>query len=146
LLTVQLQQLFSRYNQAFKTQSITEVLSCYQFPCTLITPDRIVLLANDEEAEQEFKQIFLGIDEASITSFKSLEASYAQISSDIVAVNVHWQFFASNDTIIADFYALYHILKSGITKSEQQLKIFQVISHEVESSLTFPFNLTEAVE
>jgi len=143
LLATQLQNLFIQYHQAFRKQNIADALACYHFPCTLITPDRLVLLSNLKEAEQEFAQIFEGINNVNITSFKALEASYESINENIIAVNVHWQFFDDNQEIIADFSALYHILKN-----EQQFKIFQVISHEVESSLnlSFPLNLTETVE
>ncbi|PCI63522.1 MAG: hypothetical protein COB35_00270 [Gammaproteobacteria bacterium] len=146
MLDQQLKHLFSNYHQAFKAQNIDQVLAYYHLPCTLLTPDKLVLLSTKESFDLEFEKIFIGIKQAGITSFKALEASYAQINNDIVVVNVHWQFFAENDEIIADFYALYHILKSAITKSGQQLKIFQVISHEVKSTLTFPLNLTETVE
>lgn len=143
MLAKQLQNLFAQYHQAFKAQNIGKTIACYHFPCTLITPDRLVLLSNIKQAEQEFTQIFAGINRVNITSFKALEASYESINENIIAVNVHWQFFDKNNEIIADFYALYHILKN-----EQQFKIFQVISHEVESSinLSFPLNLTETVE
>lgn len=143
MLVTQLQNLFTQYHQAFKTQNIIDVLACYHLPCTLMTPDKLVLLSNTKEAEQEFIRIFEGINRVNITSFKAVNANFEPISESIIAVNIHWQFFDEKKEIIADFSALYHILKN-----EQQFKIFQVISHEVESSLhlSFPLNLTETVE
>jgi ketosteroid isomerase-like protein len=136
LLAEQLKKLFSDYQQAFKVQDIAAVLDCYQLPCTLVTPDRLVLLATIAEAEQEFAQIFSGINELAIQTFTATKASFGNINDNIIAVNIHWQFFAENETVIADFSALYHIVKN-----EQQFKIFQVISHENEPSITLPWPL-----
>jgi predicted transcriptional regulator len=141
LLAQQLQQFFNHYHQAFKAQNIVDVLSCYHFPCTLVTPDRLVLLNNRQAAEVEFNEIFLGINRLGIQSFKALEASYDVINTDddntILMVNIHWQFFNKEKDILADFAALYHIIKH-----QQQLNIFQVISHENEQVIDLPFSLT----
>lgn len=140
MLKNQLEALFNYYHKAFKRQNISDVLNCYHFPCTLVTPDRLVLLKNVKEAAQEFDQIFTSINDLDIHTFKALDSSFEHICDSIIAVNIHWQFFNTRNDIIADFFALYHILKN-----EQKLKIFQVISHEVESSISLPFplNLTE---
>jgi len=142
LLSTQLQQLFNDYHQAFRDQNITKVLACYHLPCTLVTPDRLVLLTNISEASAEFEQIFSGLNSLAIHSFKALSASYGKITDNIIAANVHWQFVDQSNTIIADFCALYHIVKC-----EQQLKIVQVISHENEQAIALPFslNLSETV-
>ena len=141
MLTIPLQQLFAHYHQAFKAQNIAEVLSCYQLPCTLLTPDRLVVLNNRLAAEDEFSEIFLGINSLGIKSFKALSASYDVITENaedaIIMTNIHWQFFNSKDEILADFCALYHIIKC-----QQQLKIFQVVSHENEPAIDLPFSLT----
>lgn len=141
MLTTQLQQLFNGYHQAFKAQNITEVLSCYHLPCTLLTPDRLVLLDNEQAAVSEFTEIFSGINGLDIQSFKALEASYGMVNEavdePIIMVNIHWQFFNASNEVLADFCALYHIIKI-----QQQLKIFQVISHENEQTINLPFSLT----
>jgi len=136
VLSQQLQQLFNNYQQAFKAQNIKDVLACYQLPCTLVTPDRLVLLSTIVDAEQEFAQIFRGINNLGIQTFKATNASFTDINDNIFAVNIHWQFFDQKKAIIADFAALYHLIKN-----EQQLKIFQVISHENDPIITLPFSL-----
>ncbi|MBL4910657.1 MAG: hypothetical protein JKX78_11690 [Alteromonadaceae bacterium] len=145
LLAQQLQQLFNHYHQVFKAQNIDEVLGCYHLPCTLVTPDRLVVLNNKQAAEVEFKEIFTGINRLGIQSIKASEASYSVVNENvneniddaIIMVNIHWQFFTAEGEILADFAALYHIIKN-----QQQLKIFQVISHENEQTINLPFSLT----
>ena len=136
-LQAQLQQLFTEYYYAFKQQNIAEVLACYQLPCSLATPDRLVLLNSHQDGEQEFAQIFAGINELQITSFRSLSASFQPIDELLTQVNIHWQFSNANNEILADFAALYHIVKN-----KHRLAIFQVISHHNEPPIELPFSLT----
>lgn len=137
LIVNQLQQLFKAYYQAFSTQNMVETLACYQLPCSLATPERIVFLANNTQAEQEFSQIFSWLEQAKVAYIEAGSASFTKINENIFMVNIYWFFLDQNKQVIADFAALYHVIKTN-----EQLKIFQVISHEIESSIQLPFPLT----
>ncbi len=133
----QLQTLFKDYFQAFITKDVDKVLACYQLPCTLATPDRLLFLADEKQAKHEFLQIFSWLTQAEVEHIEAGSASYTLLNDSVVLVNIYWFFLDQNKQVIADFAALYHVIKMN-----DQLKIFQVISHEIESSIQLPFPLT----
>ncbi len=133
----QLQILFKDYFQAFISQNVEGVLGCYQYPCTLVTPERLVFLADKKQAKQEFLQIFSWLTQAKVEHIEAGSASYTMLNDTIFLVNIYWFFLDQNKQVIADFAALYHVIKTN-----DHVKIFQVISHEIESSIHLPFPIT----
>ncbi len=131
MITIKLQKLFKRYQEAFLTYNIEEVINCYHLPCTLNTPDKIVLLANQSDCEKEFSEIFTQLKTVDTSNIIANKASYMQVSEQLYLVCIDWDFIDGQGQVFADFAAVYHVLDS-----EGSLKIINVISHELESSLT----------
>ena len=131
MITIKLQKLFKHYQEAFLTYNIEEVINCYHLPCTLNTPDKIVLLANQSDCEKEFSEIFTQLKTVDTSNIIANKASYMQVSEQLYLVCIDWDFIDGQGQVFADFAAVYHVLDS-----EDSLKIINVISHELESSLT----------
>ncbi len=131
MITIKLQKLFKRYQEAFLTYNIEEVINCYHLPCTLNTPDKIVLLANQSDCHKEFSEIFTQLKTVDTSNIIANKASYMQVSEQLYLVCIDWDFIDGQGQVFADFAAVYHVLDS-----EGSLKIINVISHELESSLT----------
>jgi len=137
VITQQLQQFFTNYFHAFTTQNHVKTLACYQFPCSLATPEQLIFIADEIQAEQEFSQLFSWLKQAHVYKIEAGSASFSNISDNLFIVNICWFFFDCDEHIITDFTALYHVIKTN-----EQLKIFQVISHEITSSIRLSFPLT----
>jgi hypothetical protein len=132
-IAVMLQVLFKRYQNAFIHYDIDEVSSCYHLPCTLNTPDKVVLLSNQSDCLQEFSSIFTQLKEAKTNDIIAKKSSFERISKQLYLVCIDWDFIDEQGEVFADFTAIYHVLDD-----EGTLKIINVISHELGSSLTLP--------
>ncbi len=131
MTAIKIQQLFKQYQKAFINYDIDEVISCYHLPCTLNTPDKIVLLSSKSDCQQEFGTIFSQLKEANTSNVIAKKASYQQMSEQLYLVCIDWDFIAGQGQVFADFAAIYHVLDTV-----DGLKIINVVSHELESSLT----------
>ena len=131
MTVIKLQNLFKQYQKAFLTYDIDEVISCYHLPCTLNTPDKIILLSNQSDCHNEFNEIFAQLKQAVTRDVVAKKASYVQISKQLYLVCIDWDFIDGQGQVFADFAAVYHVVDIDDT-----LKIINVISHELESSLT----------
>lgn len=136
--TKKLQTFFSFYLKGFLQYDLQAVRNCYQWPCTLNTPDKCVYVANSSELEDELSDIFAQLKQAGTKSIQALKASYSALDDNLLLVCVDWQFIDSNNQVFTDFSAIYHLLVT-----EQQLKIVNVISHELSNSITLtnPFSI-----
>jgi len=134
---IKLQQLFKNYQNAFRQYDFDGVVSCYHLPCTLNTPDKIVLLSTPADCQQEFAAIFTQLKEASTSAITAKRASFEQISEQLYLVCIDWDFIDGQGQVFADFAAIYHVLDTG-----EALKIVNVVSHELESSLTLTESFT----
>ncbi len=132
-----LQQLFQRYTQAFLQYDIPAVINCYAFPCVLSTPDKMVVLNNTTDAENEFGQIFTWMKQANASQIAVSSASYHLYSDSLAVVNILWKFIDDKAEVLAEFAALYHI-----HIIEKQAKIMQVVSHETAISVDLANTLT----
>ena len=133
---IKLQELFKHYQNAFLQCDIDEVSRCYHLPCTLNTPDKVVLLTNQSDCQQEFGAIFTQLKDAKTSDVIAKKASFEQISKQVYLVCIDWDFIDGDGQIFADFTAIYHVLDvDGV------LSIINVISHDLDSSLT----LTESL-
>lgn len=134
-----IKQLFQRYLVAFHQQNMVDTQLCYQLPCTLHTPDKVVLIASDRVFEEEFSAIFSVLRDAKIKRFVALKASFSKLNENLVLACVDWQFIASKDEVFTDFSAFYHL-----TLSEGQWRIFNVVSQELSQSidLDIPFDIS----
>jgi hypothetical protein len=128
---IQLQQLFKSYQNAFLHCDIDGVSACYHLPCTLNTPDKIVLLSSQADCLEEFGTIFTQLKEAKTSNIIAKKASFEQVSKQVYLVCIDWDFIDGQGQVFADFTAIYHVLDN-----EGTLKIINVISHELDSSLT----------
>lgn len=140
MLTQNIETLFNRYLAAFKSYDLEKVKACYHFPCTLNTPDKILLLINEHEIAAEFNNIFIQLQAANTTNIIPKKASYTQLHDNLVLVCIDWDFIDDKQEIFADFSAIYHLLII-----EEDIKIFNVVSHELTNSLVLatPFELEE---
>ena len=134
---IKLQELFKRYQNAFIHYDINEVSNCYHLPCTLNTPDKVVLLTSQSDCQQEFGAIFTQLKDAKTSDIIAKRASFEQISKQVYLVCIDWDFIDGQGQVFADFTAIYHVLDNDDT-----LRIINVISHELDSSLT----LTESLD
>jgi len=133
---IRLQQLFKHYQNAFINYNVNEVSSCYHLPCTLNTPDKIVLLLTPDDCLQEFNAIFTQLKAASTGDIIAQKASYQQVSDQLSLVCIDWDFIDSQGAVFADFAAIYHVLDIDGT-----LKIVNVVSHELGNSLLLKHKL-----
>lgn len=131
---------FKHYIKAFASLSISDARDCYQLPCTLSTPEKIILLANEQTFEREFEQIFTMLKAESISGFKASNASFEKINDETFIVAIDWQFLTGANNLFTEFKAIYHL-----TFQQQQFRIFNVISQDIAQNftLTQPFTLAE---
>lgn len=129
--TTKIVSLFTAYIAAFKGYKLDDVAACYHLPCTLHTPDRVVLLSNEQESLQEFNDIFSQLKQAKTRDIVAKNASYSLVTGSVVLVSVDWTFIDEKSEIFADFCAVYHLILVN-----NELKIFNVVSHELSNSLS----------
>ncbi len=134
---IKLQQLFKQYQNSFINYELDGVSSCYHLPCTLNTPDKIVLLSSQADCEVEFDTIFTQLKEVNTSNVIAKKASYEQMSEQLYLVCIDWDFIDGQGQVFADFAAIYHVLDTGDT-----LKIVNVVSHNLDSSLTLSESLS----
>tara|TARA_R110000782_G_scaffold2311_1_gene9017 strand:- start:5 stop:259 length:255 start_codon:yes stop_codon:yes gene_type:complete len=79
-----IEQLFQRYLKAFHQQNMVDIRKCYQLPCTLHTPDQVVLIDNESIFEREFLDIFTVLSHAKITRFVAFAYSHASRSPNTI--------------------------------------------------------------
>lgn len=134
----QLYDLFNRYIEGFHRYNMKTVLSCYHLPCTLHTPDKIAYLANKNEFEQEFIDIFTVLKHANITKIVATKASYQQCQQHSIDVCIDWLFYTNTDEVFTDFTAFYHITCDHLNDNKPVNtigKIVSVVSHEIQNSV-----------
>lgn len=124
-----IESLFQQYVQAFSEQDIESVSNCYQLPCTMHTPDRVVLINDQQSFTTEFNGIFSQLTQADIYAFKALQASFSQVTENLCLVAIDWQFIDKTGQVFTDFSAFYHI-----AFIEQQWRIINVVSQELSQS------------
>ena len=132
--------LFKGYLDAFKTYDLGKVASCYHLPCTLHTPDKVVLLKDSKSCLQEFSDIFEQLQQAKTSDIIARKASYSLITENLLIASVDWEFIDGQGDIFADFCAIYHLVLIG-----DDLKIINVVSHDLSNSLSLdnPFELLD---
>lgn len=134
---IRLQQLFQQYQQAFMGYDLVEVANCYHLPCTLNTPDKVVLLTTPQECQQEFSEIFAQLQQMETSDIIAKKAVYSKVSEQVYLVCIDWDFIDGQGQVFADFAAIYHVLDT-----KDSMRIINVISHDLDSSLTLPESLS----
>ena len=134
MTTQQIESLFNRYLAAFSTYDLDAVVACYHLPCTLHTPDKIVLINNIDDCRQELNDIFTQLKQANTAKIVARKASYMSINDDLLLACVDWDFIDEQEQVFANFCAYYHI--SVLNSSKQKLAIVNVVSHELSNSLS----------
>ena len=132
--------LFQNYLTAFKGNKLDSVVECYHLPCTLHTPDKVVLLTDIQNCQKEFADIFLQLKQAKTSDIIARQASYSLVSKELFLVSIDWEFLDQQGEIFADFCAVYHV-----ANIENKLKIINVVSHDLSNSimLTEQFSLSD---
>jgi len=74
---IAIEQFFQHYIKAFHQQNMADTQACYQLPCTLHTPDSVVLIDSDKVFKREFLDIFTILSHAEIKRFVALKASFS---------------------------------------------------------------------
>jgi len=138
--TKKIVSLFNGYLAAFKHYDLEKVVECYHLPCTLHTPDKVVLLKNDKACEQEFNNIFTQLQQAKTSEIIAKKASYSLVAENLLFASIDWEFLDEQGEIFADFCAIYHLVLIN-----DKLKIINVVSHDLSNSLAlnFPFEIKE---
>lgn len=121
--------LFRRYLSGFRQQDISAVQACYLVPCTLSTPDQMMVISDDKQLTASFIAIFEQLKMADVCQIKALAFSYSQVDSQILLVCIDWAFIDNQGEIFTDFSAFYHLV---IT--EDNYRIFSVNSQELSQS------------
>lgn len=134
----QLKRLYHDYLKAFAQADLTLVQSCYQLPCVLSTPEKVVLLNSSNEFDKEFNAIFAMLKDNKISAFKANNACYQLVDEHLALVAIDWQFFDDANNLFTEFSAIYHL-----SYQQNHFKIVNVISHDTRNlSLTHPLNLS----
>ncbi|MCW8866518.1 MAG: hypothetical protein OQK09_00545 [Colwellia sp.] len=144
-LTLKIERLFSRYLAAFEAYDLESVCACYHLPCTLNTPDKIILLTDTEQCRQEFSDIFAQLKQANTRKIMAQKASFMQISENLLLACVNWDFIDDNNQVFADFCAFYHISmisNDSAEETNQELKIMNVVSHELSNAISLPHSFS----
>lgn len=130
---------FTNYATAFKSYDLSKVVACYHLPCTLNTPDKVVLLTATKQCEQAFSDIFAQLQQANTSDIIAKKASYSMITKALMLVCIDWDFIDDQGVVFADFCAIYHLILI-----EGELKIINVVSHDLSSTieLAHKFNLS----
>jgi len=138
--TKKIVSLFKDYLAAFKSYDLAKVAACYHLPCTLHTPDKVVLLKNSKECLQEFSNIFTQLQQAKTSDIIARKASYSLVTKNLLFACVDWEFLDDQGEIFADFCAIYHLVLI-----DNELKIINVVSHDLSNSLSleYPFMLID---
>jgi len=132
--TQQIENLFNQYLTAFSAYDLDAVVACYHIPCTLHTPDKIVLVNSIDECRQELNDIFIQLKQANTAKIVARSASYMSINDDLLLACVDWEFIDKQGQVFADFCAYYHIII--VNSAKQELAIVNVVSHELVNSLS----------
>tara|TARA_R110000744_G_scaffold12317_7_gene36669 strand:- start:3812 stop:4276 length:465 start_codon:yes stop_codon:yes gene_type:complete len=125
-----IEHLFQRYIKAFHQKNMADTQACYQLPCTLHTPDRVVLIESDTVFKREFIDIFTVLSHAETKRFVALKASFSVLSENLVLACIDWQFIGPKDEVFTDFSAFYHL-----ALNDGQWLIFNVVSQELSQSV-----------
>ena len=131
--TKQIETLFEHYLVALSHYDLDAVVACYHIPCTLHTPDKMVLVKNIDDCRQALNEIFIQLKQANTAKIVARNASYMSINDNLLLACVDWDFIDDQGQVFADFCAYYHI--SILDGPEQKLSIVNVVSHELSNSL-----------
>ena len=124
-----LELLFSQYRNAFATGDVATLANNYQLPCTLSTPDNIMVVDCQQQLESVLASILQQLAQADVCDIKVLQASCTSVTDNIVLACIDWAFIDSARQVFADFSAFYHLVKL-----DHQYKIISVSSQELSQS------------
>ncbi|GLX80117.1 hypothetical protein tinsulaeT_34570 [Thalassotalea insulae] len=130
MVTETLENLFNQYQAAFAGYQLSDVADCYHLPCTLSTPDNMVVVLQKQQLDQVLNEIFQQLKQAQTKEIKVLRASYTLVNDEIVLACVDWAFINAEQQIFADFSAFYHLIKEG-----NSYKIVSVSSQQLSQSV-----------
>ncbi|MGJ8693986.1 MAG: hypothetical protein ACSHW0_16070 [Thalassotalea sp.] len=133
----QLSVFFQHYVSAFTQQKIDTLGDFYHLPCTLSSPDNLVLINNHQQLVDTLTAACTQLNQADISGLKLLNACYQPINTDLYLVNIGWQFLTEDKAVYTEFCAIYYL-----AVIDQKLKIININSQELSHSLDLPNTLT----
>ena len=135
-----IQSFFEGYVSAFRAYDLEAAVAYYNIPCTLQTPDKVVLVNSVDDCRQEINDIFIQLKQANIAKIVVKKSSFMAINDNLLMACVDWEFIDEQDQLFADFCAYYHLSVSNST--EHNLAIVNVVSHELSNSLSLTNEFT----
>ncbi|MDO6489041.1 hypothetical protein Q4506_14990 [Colwellia sp. 4_MG-2023] len=119
------------YLSAFAHYDLNKAATAYYLPCTLHTPDQVVLVTDIKACQQELTKIFNQLQQAKTSDILIKKASYSLVTDHLFLMSVDWEFLDEKGEIFADFCAIYHLILV-----DNKLKIINVVSHDLSNSQT----------
>lgn len=124
-----LSAFFKAYINAFFHYNTDEVKSFYQLPCTLNTPEQLLVLTQNT-IDEELTKIFNQLKAANLSGMKMFNSSYDEVTESLAVVNISWQLFTEDEQLYTEFFALYHVVNI-----EGSWKILNINSQALEQSV-----------
>ena len=128
---------FQHYVSAFTAQHTETLVNCYQIPCTLSSPDNVVLISTEKQLIETLVDANSQINQANIAGVKLLDSSYQSLSDDLFLVNIGWQLLTQDNQVYTEFCAIYYVAVIN-----NKLKIININSQELSQSLNLANTLT----
>ncbi|WP_448246413.1 hypothetical protein [Thalassotalea agariperforans] len=135
-VTAQLLELFQTLAQSLAQSDLAKARNCYHLPCTLSTPDHVMLLTTEAEFSDAYQAIFTQLKDQQFSAFKMLNSTYQKLTQTVFLVNIDWQFFSDDEQLITEFAAIYHV-----SVIDQQVKIINAVSQDISQSLALSQSL-----
>lgn len=136
-----LETFFSNYLKAFESYDLAAVSNCYAIPCTLNTPEKIVLIDDIDSCQKEFDAIFKQLKQENMKEIRVEQSSFIKMSNDLVLASINWQFVDVGGEFFASFCAVYYIVVEE-TQNQKSCKIVNIASHHDESSIKLASSFT----
>ena len=132
----QLIELFQMLAQSLADSELSKARRCYHLPCTLSTPDNVMLLTTETEFSEVYQAIFEQLKDQQLSGFKMLNSTYQKLTETVFLVNIDWQFFSDDEQLITEFAAIYHV-----SVIDKQVKIINAVSQDISQSLALSQSL-----
>lgn len=132
----QLIELFQTLAQSLADGELSKARHCYHLPCTLSTPDNVMLLTTEAEFSEAYQAIFEQLKDQQLSGFKMLNSTYQKVTETVFLVNIDWQFFSEDEQLITEFAAIYHV-----SVIDKQVKIINAVSQDISQSLALSQSL-----
>ncbi|WP_448565456.1 hypothetical protein [Thalassotalea ganghwensis] len=125
------------YIDNFKCLDIEALSGCYQFPCTLSTPDELMLLTNEKELLAQFSDIRQQVQQADVNCITCSNISFSKVCENITLLGMTWLLQTASGQVLSHFFACYHLVTIN-----EHYRIFNVVSQEAEKAVVLSTAIT----